>query len=284
MIVRWLNTVGVVYGVWRLYASSVLTRTDTRDEAAHCGLVCANLCESSSPWLCECGSWKKMMQGWVLVTVVCCFDEAAQCVMMENIVVCSRGSGVAMVRLRIDDGWWWWSSSCRLGDGGTGEKLGFLFGRWEGDDEPIPPHISNGLSSSFLQEAQNHAYHAAEELAAHLHATQVQLRLRDSSAHLNATQMLPAPPQSSCSQHHISLLNRARAQFFQPSLCGLPNQRETRANRVKTFLIEPFRCVSLTLREIQSVERRLESFSGEYYDRGVSSSGFRATRAWTALR
>jgi len=80
------------------------------------------------------------MQGWVLVTVVCCFDEAAQCVMMENIVVCSRGSGVAMVRLRIDDGWWWWSSSCRLGDGGTGEKLGFLFGRWEGDDEVAAFH------------------------------------------------------------------------------------------------------------------------------------------------
>jgi len=32
-------------------------------------------------------------------------------------------------------------------------------------------------------------------------------RLHDSYAHLNATQMLPTPPQSSCSQHHTSLLN-----------------------------------------------------------------------------
>jgi len=29
---------------------------------------------------------------------------------------------------------------CRHGDGGRGEKLGFLFGRWEGDDEVATFH------------------------------------------------------------------------------------------------------------------------------------------------
>jgi len=47
-------------------------------------------------------------------------------------------------------------------------------------------------------------------------------------------------------------------------------------NRVITFLIEPFRCVYLALREFQSVERRLESFSSEYRDEGASSSGIQS--------
>jgi len=50
-------------------------------------------------------------------------------------------------------------------------------------------------------------------------------------------------------------------------LLGFPNQWDSSLNTIH----EPYRCVFVALREIQSVERRLESFSGEYRDGRASS-------------